>query len=263
MTARILFIGDIVGKPGRRVCQALLPDLVQELGADAVIANGENAAGGFGLTAETADEIFRSGVNVITTGNHVWNKREFYPVLAANERVLRPANYPPGAPGRGVTVVQLASGLRLCVVNLAGRVFMGPVDCPFRAADRILEEQTSKCDVIVVDFHAEATSEKVALGWYLDGRVACVVGTHTHVQTADERVLPSGTAYITDLGMTGPVDSVIGVRKDIIVERFLTGLPAKFETASGVAQLSGAVVTVDASTGKAKSIERVLRVEGA
>ncbi|MGE5593836.1 MAG: TIGR00282 family metallophosphoesterase [Betaproteobacteria bacterium] len=263
MIARILFIGDIVGKPGRRACQALLPGLVQELGADAVIANGENAAGGFGLTAETADEIFRSGVNVVTTGNHVWNKREFYPVLAANERVLRPANYPPGAPGRGVTVVQLASGLRLCVVNLAGRVFMAPVDCPFRAADKILEELASKCDVFVVDFHAEATSEKVALGWYLDGRVACVVGTHTHVQTADERVLPGGTAYITDLGMTGPVESVIGVRKDIIVDRFLTGLPAKFETASGVAQLSGAVVTVDAATGKARSIERVLRVEGA
>lgn len=263
MIVRILFIGDIVGKPGRRACRVLLPGLVQELRPDAVIANGENAAGGFGLTADTADEILGCGVNVITTGNHVWNKKEFYRILATSERVLRPANYPPGAPGRGATVVQLASGLRLCVVNLAGRVFMAPIDCPFRTADRILEELSSRCDVFVVDFHAEATSEKVALGWYLDGRVACVVGTHTHVQTADERVLPGGTAYITDLGMTGPVDSVIGVRKDIIIGRFLTGLPAKFETASGRAQISGAVVTVDGTTGKAKSIERVLAVESA
>ncbi|MGE5586830.1 MAG: TIGR00282 family metallophosphoesterase [Clostridia bacterium] len=261
MILRILFIGDIVGKPGRRACQALLPGIAQKLRADAVIANGENAAGGFGLTADTSEEILGCGVHVITTGNHVWNKKEFYQILDTSGRVLRPANYPPGAPGRGATVVQLPGGLRLCVVNLAGRVFMTPVDCPFRTADRILEELSPSCDLFVVDFHAEATSEKVALGWYLDGRVACVVGTHTHVQTADERILPGGTAYITDLGMTGPVDSVIGVRKDIIVQRFLTGLPAKFETAPGPAQISGALVTVDATTGKAKDIERVLVVE--
>jgi len=259
----LLFIGDIVGKPGRRACRLLLPDLVQEFRPDAIIANGENAAGGFGLTADTADEILASGVTVMTTGNHVWNKKEFYKVLATSERVIRPANYPPGAPGRGATVVHLAGGMRLCVLNLAGRVFMAPLDCPFRTADRVLEEFSSRCDLFVVDFHAEATSEKVAMGWYLDGRVACVVGTHTHVQTADERVLPCGTAYITDLGMTGPVDSVIGVRKDIIVERFLGGLPARFETASGRAQLSGVAVTVDEATGKAKGIERVLVTETA
>ncbi|MCR4403287.1 MAG: TIGR00282 family metallophosphoesterase [Firmicutes bacterium] len=261
MMLRILFIGDIVGKPGRRACQTLLPEIVQRLRADAVIANGENAAGGFGLTADTSKEILGCGVHVITTGNHVWNKREFYQVLAASERVLRPANYPPGAPGRGAAVFQVAGGVRLCVVNLAGRVFMAPVDCPFRTVDRILEELSPSCDLFVVDFHAEATSEKVALGWYLDGRVASVVGTHTHVQTADERILPGGTAYITDLGMTGPVDSVIGVRTDIIVQRFLSGLPAKFETASGRAQVSGALVTVDTGTGKAKDIERVLVAE--
>ncbi|MGE5573131.1 MAG: TIGR00282 family metallophosphoesterase [Bacillota bacterium] len=263
MTLQILFIGDIVGKPGRRACRVLLPDLVQELRPDAIIANGENAAGGFGLTAETADEILDCGVNVITTGNHVWNKKEFYQILATSDRVIRPANYPPGAPGRGAAVVRLGSGARLCVLNIAGRVFMAPIDCPFRTADRLLEEFSSRCDLFVVDFHAEATSEKVAMGWYLDGRVACVVGTHTHVQTADERILPGGTAYITDIGMTGPMDSVIGVRKDIIVQRFLTGLPAKFETSLGPAQLSGAVVSVDEATGKARGIERVFVTEGA
>lgn len=257
MMVNLLFIGDIVGRPGRRAIQALQPELVRTYRPDAVIANGENAAGGFGLTRETASELFGSGVAVLTTGNHVWNKKEFYQSLENDERVIRPANYPRGAPGRGWTVAKLPGGIRLGVINLSGRVFMPPLDCPFRVADALVAELSRECDIMVVDFHAEATSEKVAMGWFLDGKVAAVVGTHTHVQTSDERILPRGTAYITDLGMTGPVDSVLGVRRDIVIQRFLSGLPAKFETAAGPAELQGAVVTVDESTGKARRIERV------
>ncbi len=260
MMTNLLFIGDIVGRPGRRAVQVLMPELVRTYRPDGVIANGENAAGGFGLTRETADELFECGVTVLTTGNHVWNKKEFMRALDADERIVRPANYPRGAPGRGATVVRLQSGLRLGVVNLSGRVFMAPLDCPFRVAERLVAEVSRECDIVAVDFHAEATSEKVAMGYFLDGRVACVVGTHTHVQTADERILPQGTAYITDLGMTGPVDSVLGVRKDIVIERFLSGLPAKFEVAAGRAELQGVVVGVDASTGKARRVERIRAV---
>ncbi len=257
MTVNLLFIGDVVGRPGRRAVQALIPELSQSYHPHAIIANGENAAGGFGLTRETADELLKCGVTLITTGNHVWNKREFYPSLESDTRIVRPANYPRGAPGRGATAISLPGGVRLGVINLSGRVFMAPLECPFRVADRLVDELSRECDIIAVDFHAEATSEKVAMGHFLDGRVACVVGTHTHVQTADERVLPGGTAYITDLGMTGPADSVLGVRKDVIVQRFLTGLPAKFETAPGPTELQGAVVVVDESTGKARDIRRV------
>lgn len=257
MMVNLLFIGDIVGRPGRRAVQVLLPELVRTYRPDAIIANGENAAGGFGLTRETANELFEFGVTVLTTGNHVWNKKEFYQSLETDERVIRPANYPKGAPGRGWTVTELPSGVRLGVINLSGRVFMTPLDCPFRVANTLVAELSRECDIIVVDFHAEATSEKVAMGWFLDGKVASVAGTHTHVQTADERILPHGTAYITDLGMTGPVDSVLGVRKDIIIQRFLSSIPAKFETAPGPSELQGAVVTVDESTGKARKIERV------
>ncbi|NLB74157.1 MAG: TIGR00282 family metallophosphoesterase [Firmicutes bacterium] len=253
----LLFIGDVVGRPGRRAVKTALPELVQAYEPDAIIANGENAAGGLGLTQDTALELLGLGITVMTTGNHVWQKKEFYTFLEDNTRILRPANYPPGAPGKGATVIHLSNGIRLGVVNLIGRVFMSPVDCPFRAADAIVTELSRECDLIVVDFHAEATSEKIAMGWFLDGRVACVVGTHTHVQTADERILPEGTGYISDLGMTGPVNSVLGVRTDIIIDRFLTGLPRQFQIASGPTQLCGAVVTVDHGTGKARAIQRV------
>lgn len=253
----LLFVGDIVGKPGRRAVKTVLPELLRAYKPEAVIANGENAAGGIGLTEDTAEELFGLGVTVLTTGNHVWRKKELYKFLEDDRRVLRPANYPPGAPGKGATVIHLANGTKLGVVNLIGRVFMSPLDCPFRVADSIITELEKKCDMIVVDFHAEATSEKIAMSWFLDGRVACIVGTHTHVQTADERILPEGTGYISDLGMTGPVDSVLGVRTDIIIDRFLTGLPKQFQIAQGPTELCGAVVTIDDSTGKAKAIKRI------
>jgi metallophosphoesterase (TIGR00282 family) len=253
----LLFIGDIVGRPGRRALKTTLPELVHTYEPDAVIANGENAAGGLGLTQDTALELFDLGVTVLTTGNHVWQKKEVYGFLDDSRHILRPANYPPGAPGKGATVIHLANGIRLGVVNLIGRVFMSPLDCPFRVADNIVTELSGDCDLVVVDFHAEATSEKIAMGWFLNGRVACIVGTHTHVQTADEKILPEGTAYISDLGMTGPINSVLGVRTDIIIDRFLTGLPKQFQIASGPTELCGAVVTIDDSTGKAKAIHRI------
>ncbi len=253
----LLFIGDIVGRPGRRAVKNVLPDLIDAYTPDAIIANGENAAGGIGLTQDTAEELFSLGVTVLTTGNHVWRKKELYKFLENDTRIVRPANYPPGAPGKGATVVHLPCGIRLGVINLIGRVFMAPLDCPFRVADSIVTELSEKCDLIVVDFHAEATSEKIAMGWFLDGRVACVVGTHTHVQTADERILPKGTGYMSDLGMTGPIDSVLGVRTDIIIDRFLTGLPRQFQIASGPTELCGAVVTIDDGTGKTRAIKRI------
>jgi metallophosphoesterase (TIGR00282 family) len=253
----LLFVGDIVGRPGRRTVKTVLPELVRAYKPEAIIANGENAAGGIGLTQDTAEELFGLGVTVLTTGNHVWRKKELYRFLEDDTRILRPANYPPGAPGKGATVIHLSNGIRLGVVNLIGRVFMSPLDCPFRVADSVITELEKKCDMIVVDFHAEATSEKIAMGWFLDGRVASIVGTHTHVQTADERILPAGTGYISDLGMTGPVDSVLGVRTDIIIDRFLTGLPKQFQIAQGPTELCGVVVTIDDGTGKAKAIKRI------
>ena len=253
----LLFIGDIVGRPGRRAVKTILPELIQTYEPDAIIANGENAAGGLGLTQDTAKELLDLGVTLLTTGNHVWQKKEFYRFLDADCRTLRPANYPPGAPGKGATTITLPNNIKLGIINLIGRVFMAPLDCPFRVADSLVTELSGECDLIVVDFHAEATSEKIAMGWFLDGRVACIVGTHTHVQTADERILPGGTGYISDLGMTGPINSVLGVKTDIIVERFLSGLPKRFQTASGPTELCGAVVTIDECTGKTKAIERI------
>lgn len=254
---RILVIGDVVGRPGRRAVSRVLPGLVARLAPALVIANAENAAGGIGVTPETAQELLAAGVDVLTTGNHVWNKKGIEEFLDSEPRILRPANYPPGAPGRGWAAYTCRNGAEVVVVNLEGRVFLQPIDCPFRAADSILEEMRGRARTVVVDFHAEATSEKVAMGYFLDGRVSAVVGTHTHVQTADERVLPSGTAYITDLGMTGPTESVIGVRSEIIVERFLSGLPCKFDVASGPAQLQGVVLDIDESTGLARGIDRI------
>ena len=254
---RVLFIGDIVGEAGREVVRKKLRDFKEEKKIDAVIANGENSAGGSGVTQRIAEELFVFGVDVITSGDHIWKKRDIYEFLQRSDRLIRPANYPPGAPGRGNTCVEIKGKGTLGVVNLIGRVFMEELDCPFRGVMKELEEVKKKTNIIFVDMHAEATSEKVAMGWYLDGKVSAVVGTHTHIQTADEKILPGGTAYITDCGMTGPYDSVIGRRKDLIIERFLTQLPNRFEVAQKDVQMHGVMVDVDGSTGKATAIKRV------
>jgi metallophosphoesterase (TIGR00282 family) len=252
---KVLFIGDIIGRPGRIAVERLLPGLKRELEVDFTIANGENTAGGFGLTRRIAEELTELGIDVLTSGNHIWDRREVMGDLDSMTNVLRPLNYPPGLPGRGWLACEAPGGTRVRVVNLSGRVFMHPLDCPFRAADALLSQGPPV--VTIVDIHAEATSEKVAMGWHLDGRVSAVLGTHTHVQTADERVLPGGTAYITDVGMTGPFDSVIGVDKVPILQRFLTGIPARFESAAGDVRLSGALVSIDPETRKALTIQRV------
>lgn len=258
----ILFIGDIMGKAGREMLRASLPGLVAEYQVDLTVANAENAAGRAGITPSVADELMAAGVDVITLGDHAWDQKDILPAIDGYDRLLRPANYPE-APGRGSLVVRTRQGERVGVINLLGRVFLPVhVGCPFRAADDLLEEMAGEADVVLVDFHAEATSEKVALGWYLDGRVAAVLGTHTHVQTADERVLPGGTAYISDAGLTGPADGVIGIDKEPVIHRFLTQMPSAFTVAKGARQLNGVVVTVEAKTGQAESIRRIaLRVE--
>ncbi len=234
----------------------LLPSLVHD-GIDFVIANGENAAGGMGLTPEIAEDLLEFGVNVITSGNHIWRKKEIIPFLEREARLLRPANYPPGAPGRGGGIYATHDGRKVGVLNLEGRIFMKALESPFKTAEEHIDILRRETGVIIVDFHAEATSEKVALGWFLDGEVSAVLGTHTHVQTADERVLPGGTAYITDVGMTGPTDSVIGIRKEIALERFLTMLPNKFETAKRGIELQGAIIEVDEATGLSSGIRRI------
>jgi len=260
---KILFIGDIFGRPGRTIVKDLLPQLVRDRKPDLIIANGENAAAGFGITPSLAEEFFELGIDVITTGNHVWDKREILdyfqdtngPTASQAKRVLRPANYPADMPGSGL-YQGTKGGVAYAVLNLQGRVFMASNDDPFRVADALLKQVTAK--VIFVDMHAEATSEKVSFGWYLDGRVTAVVGTHTHIPTADERVLPQGTAYITDVGMTGPYDGVIGVQKELVIGRFLNGMPVRFEPASGDVRLCAVVVDCDENTGKARSIERLM-----
>jgi 2',3'-cyclic-nucleotide 2'-phosphodiesterase len=257
---RIFFIGDIFGRGGRHIVRDHLHDIVEQRSVDLVIANGENAAGGFGITPAIAEELFALGIQVITTGNHIWDKREIMDYFqSANgsgpaRRLLRPANYPAGLPGWG-TYRGTAAEVPYTVINLQGRVFMANNDDPFRAADQLLEKIDSK--VVIVDFHAEATSEKIALGWYLDGRVTAVIGTHTHVPTADERVLPGGTAYITDVGMSGPYDGVIGVQKEQIIARFLKNLPVRFEPASADVRLCGVLIDCDQLSGRAASIQRV------
>lgn len=256
MSMKILLIGDIVGKPGRRAVRELLPWIVEERRIDLVIANCENAAAGFGVTSEIVEELYGCHIDVLTSGNHIWDKKEIMDVVEGYETLLRPANYPAGTPGRGSVVVATPGGIRVGVVNLAGRVFMNSLDCPFHAADREIEKMKSKAKVIIVDMHAEATSEKIAMGWYLSGRVAAVLGTHTHVQTADERILPGDTACITDVGMTGPFDSVIGIKKELILQRFLLQMPNKFEVAKGDVRLQGVTVEIDPD-GRAKSIERI------
>jgi len=254
---KILFIGDVVGRAGRQALSSRLHRLVDEHRVDLVVANGENAAAGFGLTANIVTELLDLGIDVLTSGNHIWDKREICDCLDRQERLLRPANYPPGLPGRGAGIFATSAGLQVGVVNLEGRVFMSNLDCPFRAAEQLIEEMRRRTPIILVDFHAEATSEKMALGCYLDGRVSAVVGTHTHVQTADERILPGGTAYITDAGMTGSRDAVIGIRKELAIEKFLTQQPVRFEVAKKDPWLCGVLIEVDEKTGLALKVERI------
>lgn len=257
MPVKLLFIGDIIGSPGRQAVGRELHRLVDRYQLDLVIANGENSAGGFGVTEETAKELFGLGVNVLTSGNHIWDKKESVPYIRREERLIRPANYPPETAGRGSVVVRTAGGVKVGVLNLEGRVFMNNLDCPFRGADYEVDRLRQETNIILVDFHAEATSEKITLGWYLDGKVSAVIGTHTHVQTADERIFPGGTAYLTDAGMTGSFDSVIGIKKELAMEKFLTQIPVRFEVAKKDVRLNGVVVEVDETTGKALAIERV------
>jgi hypothetical protein len=258
---KVLFIGDIVGRPGRRALETYLRQVRESRGITLTVANGENAAGGFGITPSVAEDLFAAGIDVITTGNHVWDKREAIPLLPKENRILRPLNYPPGTPGTGSIVVRDRKGCKVAVVNLEGRVFMRPQDCPFHAINRELPDLTLETPVIIVDFHAEATSEKLAMGWHLDGRVSAVFGTHTHVQTADERILPQGTGYLTDVGMTGPSESVIGVKHDIIVRRFLSSMPEKFMIAKEFPQFQAVALEIDPANGKALSIERINLVD--
>jgi len=252
----VLFIGDIVGSPGRRAVEELLNRLVDHHFIDLVVANAENASGGIGITPPVADQLLNLGIDLLTSGNHIWKHKDILPYLEETDCLLRPANYPPDTPGRGFAVLETAVGEKVAVINLEGRVFMNPLECPFRTADQILAELSPEVKVILVDMHAEATSEKLAMGWYLDGRVSVVVGTHTHVQTADERVLPHGTGYITDVGMTGPINSVIGMKTEVILERFLTQRPQSFKVASQNIQLQGVVLKID-SQGRCQEITRV------
>ena len=247
-------IGDIVGQPGRQAVKELLPGLRQQYGFSLVIANAENVAGGLGLTSTTAEELLSAGVDVLTSGNHIWAQKEIIPHLDGEMPILRPLNYPPGVPGKGYIVNRQAM-----VVNLIGRTFMGDFDCPFRAIDQLLTEVKPKPPVIIVDFHAEATSEKVAMGRYLDGRVSAVLGTHTHVGTSDSQLLPQGTAYVTDVGMTGPIDSVIGMETEVVIQRFLTGIPHRMSVAKGKTMFNAVLVRVDKESGRAISIDRIYK----
>lgn len=256
-----MMIGDVVGRPGRRAVKVNVDGLKREFDLDFVIANGENAAGGDGVTKEVAQELFGSGVDVLTMGNHVWGKKESYNYINQETRIVRPVNYPPGVPGIGVKTYETRRKVKIAVINLAGRVFLPLLDCPFRKVDEVLLRLKGEAKVIVVDFHAEATSEKMAMGWYLAGRVSAVCGTHTHVQTADEQILPGGTAYISDLGMTGPRDSVIGVKKELVINKFITQLPVRLEVASGLFQFNAAVIEINEETGEARNIKRVQNYE--
>ncbi len=258
MKVRILAIGDVVGRPGRTIILQRLPEFCRKELIDCVIVNGENLAGGSGLMPAEADELFKCGVNVITGGDHIWGKKDIIPYIDKEPRLIRPANYPAEQPGRGFTVVETAGGVKIGVLHLQGRVFMNtPCECPFTVGKRVLQELKARTNVIAVDMHCEATSEKVAMGWWMDGLASFVYGTHTHIQTADERVLPQGTAYITDCGMTGPYESVIGRRVDRVLHRFTTGMPAHFEVATGDVRLCGAIATIDSGSGRALEIRRV------
>lgn len=258
---KILCVGDIVGEPGRHAVKELLPQLKEELALDLVAANAENAAAGFGVTPRLANQLFEAGCDVLTMGDHTWDKQDLWPYLSENEdRMVRPANFPPDVPGKGWCIRETRSGHKIGIINLLGRVFMRyNVDCPFRKLEEIVQQIKKQTNIIVVDMHAEATSEKVALGHFADGKVSALVGTHTHVQTADEKVLSGGTAYLTDLGMTGPHDSVIGQKKEIIIKRFLTTLPERFEIAQDDVILNAALIDIDEDSGRARSIGRIQR----
>jgi len=256
---KILFIGDVVGNPGRKAVKAVLPEMIKNMSVDCCIANCENAAGGSGITYAVAQELFDIGIDVITLGNHKWSKREIINFIGNEARIIRPANYPQELPGRGSTVINLEKGA-IGILNVMGRVFMENIDCPFRTADREIQYLSNFTKVIIVDMHAEATSEKYALAWYLDGRVSCVLGTHTHVQTADERILPQGTGYITDVGMTGPYNGILGVDKDIIIKRFLTSVPMKFEIAKGCVQFNAVMADIDEKKGYTNKITRIMQI---
>jgi metallophosphoesterase (TIGR00282 family) len=252
----ILFIGDIFASAGRHIVADHLRDIKETNRIHLAIANAENAAGGFGVTPSIAEELFALGVDVLTSGNHIWDKKEIFDYLPRQPKLLRPANYPAGAPGNGVITGCTAQGIPYAVINLQGRTYMPDTDCPFRKADQILGDLSPQVKVRFVDFHAEVTSEKMAMGWYLDGRVSAVVGTHTHIPTADTRILPGGAAYQTDVGMTGPYDSVIGVKRDLILQRFLSSLPYRMEAAKGGTELHSVILEVDETTGRAVSIRR-------
>lgn len=254
---RVLFIGDIVGEPGRKMVRAHMRSLTDTYRPDLVFANGENAAGGFGITPVVAEELFSMGIHALTSGNHIWDKKEIEPYLSKQDRLIRPANYPAGNPGYGSVVVSTGGAGKAALLNLEGRVFMSNIDDPFRTAVQEIEKLKEETPVVIIDLHAEATSEKMALAWYVDGKASAVLGTHTHVQTADERILPGGTAYLSDVGMTGPTDSVIGVRKEEAIARFLYQSPHKFSIPKGPVHLDAVVLDIDSSTGKANSIERI------
>jgi metallophosphoesterase (TIGR00282 family) len=254
---RLLFIGDIVGRPGRDLVRHGLSSLVELHSVDLVIANAENSAAGFGITREIGDQLLDRGVDVMTSGNHIWDKKEAIDYIGAEPRLIRPANYPAGVPGNGSYLARTRNGESVGVINVMGRVFMLNIDDPFKVVLREIDALRARTRVIFVDFHAEATSEKIAMGWYLDGKVTAVVGTHTHVQTADERILPKGTAYLTDVGMTGPHDSIIGVEIEPALSRFLTGMPSRFETATANPRLNAVLIDADAATGLATDIERL------
>jgi hypothetical protein len=258
MELRVLAIGDIVGRPGREIISRCLSNLVQRHGIDFVIANAENASGGSGITPKEADELFKQGIDVLTAGDHVWAKKDIVPYIHRQIRLLRPANYPQEAPGRGASMFVTSRGISVGVIHVQGRIYMGtPADCPFKTARRWAEEFRKSTSVILLDMHAEATSEKIAIGWYMDGVTSFVFGTHTHVQTADERILPHGTAYITDIGMTGPYDSIIGRRIDRVLHKFITQMPSHFEVATNNVWLCGAMVTIQVETGQAIEIKRI------
>lgn len=256
---RVMMVGDIVGRPGRRAAKEYVKTYRKKYKLDLVIANGENAAGGNGITGAIADELYNCDIDIITMGNHTWDKKDILDIIEHEPRLIRPANYPPGTPGRGSAIVRLGSNMNIGIINIAGRVFLPPLDCPFRTAEKLVAEIKTVTPVIIVDFHAEATSEKMAFGWFMDGKVSAVIGTHTHIQTADERILPQGTGYITDVGMTGPRDSVLGVDKEIVITKFLTQMPVRFEVTDGEAQFDALLLEIDETTGKTVSIERIKR----
>lgn len=252
-----MMIGDICGRPGRHTAAHFIPILKQEYSLDLIIANGENSAGGVGITAKVFDELLAIGIDIITTGNHVWDKKEIFNFIDNEKCLIRPANYPPGTPGKGYQIVSIQNR-KVAVINLLGRTFMPPIDCPFRTINQIFSEIGAICEIIIIDFHAEATSEKLALGWYLDGKVSCVAGTHTHIQTADERILPQGTAYISDLGMVGPWNSILGVDKEPVITKFLTGLPIKFNVAADDDTIFCAIIIqIDDHSSKVNNIIRI------